>query len=173
MVILIQSNSSKNSNLIVYRDTAGQERFRSLSAGFFRDALGFLLVFDLTNESSFLNVVNWIGEIHANAYSENVNMILIGNKSDLESDRVVPKVRALEFASHHHIDYIETSALKNVNIVASVDLLLGSVMADLEHNEDISKPKSNSIKLINEQINQELLEQTNKSKPTPSFCCSY
>ncbi|NWI41518.1 RB27A protein, partial [Picathartes gymnocephalus] len=41
-------------------DTAGQERFRSLTTAFFRDAMGFLLLFDLTNEQSFLNVRNWI-----------------------------------------------------------------------------------------------------------------
>ncbi|CAO2634355.1 Ras-related protein Rab-27A [Lemmus lemmus] len=43
-------------------DTAGQERFRSLTTAFFRDAMGFLLLFDLTNEQSFLNVRNWISK---------------------------------------------------------------------------------------------------------------
>uniref|UniRef100_S4RD77 RAB27A, member RAS onco family n=1 Tax=Petromyzon marinus TaxID=7757 RepID=S4RD77_PETMA len=43
-------------------DTAGQERFRSLTTAFFRDAMGFLLMFDLTSEQSFLNVRNWMSE---------------------------------------------------------------------------------------------------------------
>ncbi|RXN24617.1 ras-related Rab-27B [Labeo rohita] len=43
-------------------DTAGQERFRSLTTAFFRDAMGFLLMFDLTSQQSFLNVRNWMSE---------------------------------------------------------------------------------------------------------------
>ncbi|XP_007435898.1 ras-related protein Rab-27A isoform X1 [Python bivittatus] len=45
-------------------DTAGQERFRSLTTAFFRDAMGFLLLFDLTSEQSFLNVRNWMSKSH-------------------------------------------------------------------------------------------------------------
>ncbi|VVD03006.1 unnamed protein product [Leptidea sinapis] len=44
-------------------DTAGQERFRSLTTAFYRDAMGFLLLFDLTNEASFLEVRNWIEQL--------------------------------------------------------------------------------------------------------------
>uniref|UniRef100_A0A2K6LXJ5 small monomeric GTPase n=1 Tax=Rhinopithecus bieti TaxID=61621 RepID=A0A2K6LXJ5_RHIBE len=44
-------------------DTAGQERFRSLTTAFFRDAMGFLLMFDLTSQQSFLNVRNWMSNI--------------------------------------------------------------------------------------------------------------
>ncbi|CAO2594383.1 Ras-related protein Rab-27B [Lemmus lemmus] len=43
-------------------DTAGQERFRSLTTAFFRDAMGFLLMFDLTSQQSFLNVRNWMSK---------------------------------------------------------------------------------------------------------------
>jgi len=43
-------------DLLNFRDTAGQERFRSLTTAFFRDAMGFILIFDITNEQSFLNV---------------------------------------------------------------------------------------------------------------------
>ncbi len=163
----------RNILFILYRDTAGQERFRSLTAAFFRDAIGFLLVFDLTNESSFINVRNWIGEIQTNAYSENVCMILIGNKCDLESERIIPKVRALEFAAQNHVNYIETSALKNINVVECIELLLESVMEQLEQTQNLSQPKPNSVKLLNDQINKELANNHTKNNPNLTYCCDY
>jgi len=44
-------------------DTAGQERFRSLTTAFYRDAMGFLLIFDLTSEKSFLETANWLSQL--------------------------------------------------------------------------------------------------------------
>nr|CAD7204389.1 unnamed protein product [Timema douglasi] len=44
-------------------DTAGQERYRSLTTAFYRDAMGFLLLFDLTNEQSFLEIRNWLDQL--------------------------------------------------------------------------------------------------------------
>ncbi|KAL0601137.1 LOW QUALITY PROTEIN: Ras-related protein Rab-27A [Plecturocebus cupreus] len=82
-------------------DTAGQERFRSLTTAFFRDAMGFLLLFDLTNEQSFLNVRNWISQLHMHAYCENPDIVLCGNKSDLEDQRVVKEEEARALAEKY------------------------------------------------------------------------
>ncbi|CAF0774704.1 unnamed protein product [Adineta ricciae] len=150
-------------------DTAGQERFRSLTSSFFRDAMGFLLVFDLTSETSFINVRNWITEIQSNAYSENVDMVLVGNKSDLNDQRIISKARALEFAAQYQVDYIETSALNNINVGESVELLLRSVMNRLEQNHTLTKPPRPTA----DQITKELLENRTKEKPNVSFCCNY
>jgi GTPase SAR1 family protein len=136
--------------------------------------MGFLLVFDVTNETSFLNVRNWIGEIQSNAYSENVNMILVGNKCDLETERVITKSRALELAQQCQIDYIETSALQNLNIAETIELLLDSVMNRLEENDNFSKRKNNIPKKVSEQIHPGLSERDIKSKKkNVSYCCNY
>ncbi|XP_055664987.1 ras-related protein Rab-27A isoform X2 [Falco peregrinus] len=82
-------------------DTAGQERFRSLTTAFFRDAMGFLLLFDLTNEQSFLNVRNWISQLQMHAYCENPDIVLCGNKSDLEDQRMVKEEEAKELAEKY------------------------------------------------------------------------
>mmetsp|Transcript_415 Transcript_415/g.1135 ORF Transcript_415/g.1135 Transcript_415/m.1135 type:complete len:147 (+) Transcript_415:970-1410(+) len=58
-------------------DTAGQERFRTITNAYYRGAMGILLVYDVTDESSFNNIRNWISNIQQNA-SESVNKILIG-----------------------------------------------------------------------------------------------
>uniref|UniRef100_A0A8C2JDK3 small monomeric GTPase n=2 Tax=Cyprinus carpio TaxID=7962 RepID=A0A8C2JDK3_CYPCA len=72
-------------------DTAGQERFRSLTTAFFRDAMGFLLMFDLTSQQSFLNVRNWMSQRQANAYCENRDIVLVGNKTSAATGAEVDK----------------------------------------------------------------------------------
>eukprot|EP00095_Tigriopus_kingsejongensis_P003648 maker-scaffold2352_size16672-snap-gene-0.8 protein:Tk03648 transcript:maker-scaffold2352_size16672-snap-gene-0.8-mRNA-1 annotation:"ras-related protein rab-27a" len=79
-------------------DTAGQERFRSLTTAFFRDAMGFILMFDLTNEQSFIDVSNWMIQLQTHAYTETPDIILCGNKLDLEERRAVKKRDALDLA---------------------------------------------------------------------------
>ncbi|KAL4341336.1 hypothetical protein GQ457_08G012770 [Hibiscus cannabinus] len=64
-------------------DTAGQERFRTITTAYYRGAMGILLVYDVTDESSFNNIRNWIRNIEQHA-SDNVNKILVGNKADME-----------------------------------------------------------------------------------------
>lgn len=82
-------------------DTAGQERFRSLTTAFFRDAMGFLLMFDLTSQQSFLNVRNWMSQLQANAYCENPDIVLIGNKADLPDQREVNERQARDLAEKY------------------------------------------------------------------------
>ncbi|XP_035173063.1 ras-related protein Rab-10-like isoform X3 [Oxyura jamaicensis] len=71
-------------------DTAGQERFHTLSTSYFRGAQGFVLVYDITNMDSFQGITSWMKDIHEKAGDE-VDVILLGNKCDKESERVVPK----------------------------------------------------------------------------------
>jgi Ras-related protein Rab-8A len=69
-------------------DTAGQERFRTITTAYYRGAMGILLVYDVTDDTSFGNVRNWMRQIQQNA-AENVNRVLLGNKCDIDpSERV-------------------------------------------------------------------------------------
>ena len=68
---------------------------------FFRDAMGFLLLFDLTNETSFVNIRNWLAQLQTHAYCENPDIILCGNKADLEDKRVVTEEKAREMADKY------------------------------------------------------------------------
>lgn len=69
-------------------DTAGQESFRSITRGYYRSAAAALLVYDITNVQSFKNVSKWLEE--ARMYGNpNLEVILVGNKSDLEAERKV------------------------------------------------------------------------------------
>eukprot|EP00475_Leptophrys_vorax_P024854 TRINITY_DN3446_c0_g1_i1.p1 TRINITY_DN3446_c0_g1~~TRINITY_DN3446_c0_g1_i1.p1 ORF type:complete len:146 (-),score=25.79 TRINITY_DN3446_c0_g1_i1:90-467(-) len=78
--------------------------------------MGILLVYDVTDESSFNNIRNWIRNIEQHA-SENVNKILVGNKADMdESKRAVPAARGQALADEFNIKFFEASAKSNLNV---------------------------------------------------------
>ena len=97
-------------------DTAGQESFRSIARSYFRGVIGCILVYDITRKDTFINLENWLAE--SKEYStDDLNYILIGNKTDLEHDRVISTADGQEFADKHGLLFIETSAkdFNNVN----------------------------------------------------------
>jgi len=96
-------------------DTAGQERFRTITSSYYRGAHGIIVVYDTTDLESFNNVKQWLHEIDRYA-SENVNKLLVGNKSDLTSKRAVSYEQAKEFADSLGIAFIETSAKSSTNV---------------------------------------------------------
>lgn len=106
--------------------------FRSLTTAFFRDAMGFILMFDLTSEQSFLNVRNWLAQLQCHAYCEDPDVILVGNKADREDARVISQARAKELADKYSLPYIETSAFTAQNVKESIEMLLEKVMSRME-----------------------------------------
>ncbi|XP_034026827.1 ras-related protein Rab-27B-like [Thalassophryne amazonica] len=115
-------------------DTAGQERFRSLTTAFFRDAMGFLLMFDLTNQQSFLNVRKWMSQLQANAYCDSPDIVLVGTKAELRDLRDVHARQARDLADRYGIPYFETSAVTGVDVDKAVSSLLGLVMKRMEQS---------------------------------------
>jgi len=99
-------------------DTAGQERFRTITTAYYRGAMGILLVYDITEEQSFLNIRNWIRNIEQHA-SDSVQKILIGNKCDMVDDRVITTDRGKELADEYGIKFFETSAKTDTNVKES------------------------------------------------------
>ena len=70
------------------RDTAGQERFRTITTAYYRGAMGILLVYDITSDKSFDNIKNWIRNIEEHA-SADVEKMILGNKCDMNDKRQV------------------------------------------------------------------------------------
>ncbi|CAL6004042.1 Rab11 [Hexamita inflata] len=95
-------------------DTAGQEKFRSIAAQYFRSALAIILVFDVTSKSSFDSLTYWIKQIRQKSES-NAVVVLVGNKSDA-CLRVIPYKSAFNFAEQCGVNYFETSALTGEGI---------------------------------------------------------
>ncbi|XP_031838348.1 RAS oncogene family member Rab27 [Nomia melanderi] len=141
-------------------DTAGQERFRSLTTAFYRDSMGFLLIFDLTNELSFLEVRNWLEQLRTHGYCDDPDIILCGNKSDLEDKRVVSEEKARELAEKHGLVYLETSAATGQNVAHAVEVLLDRVMRRMETTVDKSLLP-----------HQKVLRCHERDTPPPSTSC--
>jgi len=97
--------------LVKIFDTAGQERFKSITANYLRNAEGVILVYDLTSTESFENLKFWIESIKNNlGNDEPIPIIIIGNKIDLEGAREINKSVAEKFAKDNNYKYFETSA---------------------------------------------------------------
>ncbi|KAK9764846.1 ras GTPase [Basidiobolus ranarum] len=96
-------------------DTAGQERFRTITSSYYRGAHGIIVVYDVTDQDTFTNVKQWLQEIERYA-SEGVNKLLIGNKNDLTSKKVVDHAVAEEFANQTSLPFLETSAKDSTNV---------------------------------------------------------
>ncbi|CAJ0933137.1 unnamed protein product [Ranitomeya imitator] len=139
-------------------------RFRSLTTAFFRDAMGFLLLFDLTNEQSFLNARNWISQLQIHAYCENPDIVMCGNKSDLEDQRAVKEEEAKEFAEKYGIPYFETSAADGTNVNKAVDTLLDLIMKRMERCVDKSWIPQGVVRSNGHSSTEQLNEDKDKGK---------
>lgn len=104
----------KKVNLQIW-DTAGQERFRTITTSYYRVSDVVILVFDVTEPQSFANVVNWLEDVRSYA-SDAVDIILVGNKTDLESSRKISFDKAKHYASEHNLIYMESSAKSGYNV---------------------------------------------------------
>ncbi|KAL2092997.1 hypothetical protein ACEWY4_010309 [Coilia grayii] len=104
-------------------DTAGQERFRSIARSYFRKAHGVLLLYDVTSESSFLNVRDWMQQIR-DSTEDSIPCCLIGNKVDLRDEKpgghCVSSVHGEKLAMTYNALFCETSAKEGTNVVEAV-----------------------------------------------------
>ncbi|KAJ8290210.1 hypothetical protein GJAV_G00009970 [Gymnothorax javanicus] len=104
-------------------DTAGQERFRSITTSYYRNSVGGLLVFDLTNRKSFEHVRDWHREVIEHVLPHHMVFILIGHKSDLARERKVSREEAERLAAALGVRYEETSAKSNSNVERAFQML--------------------------------------------------
>ncbi|CAK4074826.1 unnamed protein product [Aphanomyces euteiches] len=105
-------------------DTAGQERFRTITSAYYRGADGIIMVYDVTSQESFDHVNDWLNEVNRYA-SEGTCKLLVGNKSDMSSKKVVSFDTAKAFADSLAIPFLETSA-KNAQNVEEAFLTMAS-----------------------------------------------
>eukprot|EP00826_Nyctotherus_ovalis_P008762 TRINITY_DN12277_c0_g1_i6.p1 TRINITY_DN12277_c0_g1~~TRINITY_DN12277_c0_g1_i6.p1 ORF type:complete len:191 (-),score=49.07 TRINITY_DN12277_c0_g1_i6:109-681(-) len=96
-------------------DTAGQERFRTLTSSYYKGTHGIIVVYDIAQSNSFKNVKGWMGEIQKFA-NEDVLVMIMGNKADLQQKREVSYEEGLALAKEYNVPFMETSAKSGLNV---------------------------------------------------------
>ena len=108
-------------------DTAGQEMYRSLTPMYYRNAQAALLVFDITNRASFESLTDWYEQIQEN--SDNIFLMVLANKVDLEDQRKVQIQEITNFCdSHKNLIFCEVSALTGYGLDKAFDILLHNLL---------------------------------------------
>ena len=134
-------------------DTCGQEKFRTLTRQYYREANAVILVFDLTSKSSFQDVETWIMDVKQHGPKECL-LVLVGNKCDLKNQRVITFEEGIELAKKHNMDYIEVSAKYGYNIKFVFDILCRSLVKNIEDGicygnfDKFDKRRSSSLVVI-------------------------
>ncbi|GAA5812994.1 hypothetical protein MFLAVUS_006460 [Mucor flavus] len=108
-------------------DTAGQERYRSITKRYYRGSVGALLVYDITKRESFTSISRWLNELKINEAHPDSIIMLIGNKSDLDSKRKVSQQEAMDYAESNGLMFMETSALESINVEKAFESLIVNI----------------------------------------------
>lgn len=111
----------KEINLQIW-DSAGQEKYNSISKQYYNKADGIILVFDLNSRMSFDGMMNWLEEIEVST-EKGIPIVIVGNKCDLTT-REITTDEAYEFAETKNIPYFETSAMTGHNINEAINKLV-------------------------------------------------
>ncbi|XP_075894044.1 ras and EF-hand domain-containing protein isoform X2 [Nelusetta ayraudi] len=148
----------EKTNLQIW-DTAGQERFRSIARSYFRKAHGVLLLYDVTSESSFLNMRAWVDQIQDSA-EDKISICVVGNKVDLREQHpegtCVSSLHGEKLAKTYGALFCETSAKDGTNVVEAVLHLAREVKKNAK---------------LRRQSDSEVTLSPSNSKKSFSTCC--
>ena len=126
-------------------DTAGQEKFRSIISSYYRNSMGAMIVYDITNKKSFDNITVWYDELATYCDMDNIPIILIGNKIDLEEKRTVYSENGRNFARENGMLFVETSNMDGTNIDVAFKTLLVEILNNIKNYKNYKhyKPSDN------------------------------
>lgn len=109
-------------------DTAGQERFRNITNQYYKGADGIILVYDVTDRTSFEKIREWMNQIKQNTTEDEIGLVLLGNKCDADL-RDVYENDGIELGKELGIQYFESSAMNNINISESFNYLAKQILS--------------------------------------------
>ena len=135
-------------------DTSGQESFRSIVRAYYRNCAIVILVFDITNRKTYKSIDYWINDFKKNTNNniDNIELILIGNKSDMKNDRMVSFSEAFSKAADYGIDYIETSNKNNVNVKDAFEIPAQDLLKKIIDKKIIITNSSSGITILKSEL---------------------
>ena len=129
-------------------DTAGQDKYRTIAKNYYKGSHGILLLYDITKQSSFDNIREWVRDIKEEV-NEKAILFLIGNKIDMEDQRKIPKEKGVELAEEFKIPFFEASAKSGENVDEVFKALYNKICeiyGDLERERGTKLIKKRNIK---------------------------
>ena len=165
--------------LVQVWDTAGQENFRSVTRAYYKASAVAMVVYDISSDESFQHIKDWINDCK-NLAPKTVQLVLIGNKSDLEEKRVISRERGEELADENQMLFFETSALNGNGIeeafqksIEAIDQKIRSGFYDLNNttNQGIKKIYNDGENNNERTIDKKSLSIGKKPKNN-DFCCN-
>ena len=126
-VVTKLSKSKKTVKLQIW-DTAGQERYMSVNKNLFLKVQGILLFYSITDRESFEHITNWVDIIRDTC--DSLPIILIGNKKDDESLRIVSEDEGKKLAKNFNLEFLEASGKENINVKESFEKIAEAVIAN-------------------------------------------
>ena len=151
-------------------DTCGQELYRSLITNFYRNSSLAIMVYAIDNKESFENIDIWLKELRTHS-NPDTKVFLIGNKIDLENDRIINREQAEEYSNQNHFNlFMESSAKTGFNaqkIFIEAAKILYEDYLKYQH-DDVSRGSIGNFKPINSNDNQNQLNMENKNT---GGCC--
>ena len=110
-------------------DTGGQERYDAIAPQLLRQADVFMLVYDITNRSTFARLTHWMGVINKiRKESNSLAVMVVGNKTDLDNKREVSCAEGRRFAKEHKMQFFEVSAKTGYNVFKAFQYLLDALV---------------------------------------------
>ena len=165
--------------LVQVWDTAGQENFRSVTRAYYKASAVAMVVYDISNEESFQHIQTWIKDCKELA-PKTVQLVLIGNKSDLEDQRVISTERGQELARENNMQFFETSALNGNGVEEAFQKSIEEVDQKIRSGfYDLSNSSTQGIKKIDNGndgngervIDKKSLSIGKKQKKNDELCC--
>ena len=121
-------------------DTAGQERFRSITKTYIRDACCIILVYDISNKNSFLNLDDWLKFLKKNKNKDSI-VVLVGNKNDSEN-RYITFEEGQSFAINNNFLFFETNIIDGMNINNIFENSISHIFKNLDFKNILLKNKN-------------------------------
>ena len=151
--------------MVIFFDTAGQEKYRSISFNVIKNAHGVILMYDITNKSSFDSITKWMGDIR-NAKGNDFPVLLLGNKIDNEEKRQVSKNQGEQLAQQYGIDFFETSNKVGTNINESSLAIINKIIEEREKAKSLAK----DYEILNDKNTIKLDRNAGKGKKKKCNC---
>eukprot|EP01091_Cochliopodium_minus_P005992 TRINITY_DN1587_c0_g1_i4.p1 TRINITY_DN1587_c0_g1~~TRINITY_DN1587_c0_g1_i4.p1 ORF type:complete len:214 (+),score=52.51 TRINITY_DN1587_c0_g1_i4:20-661(+) len=152
-------------------DTAGQERYRAITKVYYRGVRGALLVYDITQKSSFESIENWLKDLKEgnNTPQEELVIMIIGNKSDLNSAREVTTSEAKKFAENKGLFFFETSASDSSNVQEAFQKIVSEIY--LQSIQSKNKLKNKKKEEIVDNDSKPVVLEEKKVVVPKATCC--